>query len=110
MSDLELTTVIACFALALGIFGFFIGVIYNTKQIKKINDRIDKEVSGFNRRLKLLNNSVYGNLENNCQGCIDNKVISKLVNEHGDRLAHISHVISMLIEHTNCDALKNYKL
>ena len=40
----------------------------------------------------------------------DNKVISELVNEHGDRLAHISHVISMLIEHTNCDALKNYKL
>lgn len=40
----------------------------------------------------------------------DNKVISELVNEHGNRLAHISHVISMLIEHTNCDALKDYKL
>lgn len=41
---------------------------------------------------------------------INNKVISKLVNEHGNKLVHISHVISMLIEHTNCDALKNYKL
>lgn len=40
----------------------------------------------------------------------NNKVISELVNEHGNRLAHISHVISMLIEHTKCDALKNYKL
>lgn len=41
---------------------------------------------------------------------IENKVLGELVNEHGDRLAHISHVISMLIEHTNCDALKGYKL
>lgn len=41
---------------------------------------------------------------------IENKVLDELVNEHGNRLAHISHVISMLIEHTNCDALKNYKL
>lgn len=41
---------------------------------------------------------------------IENKVLGELVSEHGNRLAHISHVISMLIEHTNCDALKNYKL
>lgn len=41
---------------------------------------------------------------------IENKVLDELVNEHGNRLAQISHVISMLIEHTNCDALKNYKL
>lgn len=42
--------------------------------------------------------------------CINNKVISELVSEHGNKLAHISHVISMLIEHTKCDTLKNYKL
>ena len=41
---------------------------------------------------------------------VDEKVLAQLVNEHGNRLAHISHVISMLIEHTKCDALKNYKL
>lgn len=41
---------------------------------------------------------------------IENKVLVELVSEHGDKLAHISHVISMLIEHTKCDALKNYKL
>lgn len=41
---------------------------------------------------------------------IDEKVLAELVQEHGDRLAHISHVISMLIEHTKCNALKNYKL
>lgn len=110
MSDLEITIAIACWALVLALFGFFIGVIYNTEQIKKLNDKIDKEIRGVNRQLKLLNNSVYGNFENNSQGSSESKVLYELVSEHGNRLAHISHVISMLIEHTNCDALKNYKL
>lgn len=56
MSDLEITTAIACFALVLAFFGFFIGVIHNSKQIEKLNKKIDREVREFNRQLSLHNN------------------------------------------------------
>lgn len=102
MSDLEITTAIACFALVLAFFGFFIGVIHNTKQIKKLNDKIDKEVRGFNRQLKLLNNSVYGNLENNCQGSIERRLaqLELTIDTHSDLLNDHMNAINKLARHT----------
>lgn len=102
MSDLEITTAIACWALALSLFGFFIGVIYNTKQIKKLKEQLDKEVCGFNRRLKLLNNSVYGNIENNCQGSIERRLAQLELNidKHSDLLNNHMDAINKLARHT----------
>lgn len=97
MSDLEITTVIACWALALSLFGFFIGVIYNTKQIKKLKEQLDKEVRSINRQLGLLNNSVYGNLENNCKGSIERRLASLEldIDKHSDAINHHKDIINM---------------
>lgn len=103
MSELEITTAIACLALVLSFFGFWIGVIHNTKQIKKLNKRIDIEVRGFNRQLKLLNNSVYGNLENNCQGSIERRLAQLELNEEKTSL----NIANLQVDVRNCKGAIN---
>lgn len=98
MSDLEITIAIACFALVLAFFGFFIGAIYNSKQIEKLNKKIDKEVRSINRQLGLLNNSVYGNLENNCQGSIERRLAQLELNEDKTSL----NVANLQVDARNC--------
>lgn len=93
MNDLEIT--ILCFALTLGIIGFFIGAIYNTKEINKLNNRIDKEVCGFNQRLKLLNNSVYGNFKNECKDSTEERLASL-----ASDINKLSDAINKLARHT----------
>lgn len=97
MSDLEITTAVACFALVLSLFGFFIGSIYNSKQIEKLNKRIDREVREVNRQLGLLNNSVYGNLEHNCQGSIGRRLaeVELAMDKHSDLINHYKDIINM---------------
>ena len=95
MSDLEITTAIACWALALSLFGFFIGVIYNTKQIKKLNKRIDREIHSFNVQLKLLNNSVYGNFKNECKDSNEERLASL-----ASDINKLSDAINKLARHT----------
>lgn len=96
MSDLEITTAIACFALVLAFFSFFIGSIYNSKQIEKLNEKIDRQTREFNRQLSLLNNSVYDNLENNCRGSIQRR----LANLELDKDKH-ADAINKLARHTD---------
>lgn len=96
--------ILIIFGTILVVLCFLVYILFNKiNKLLALNDNILKH-----------NNSVLtqvGDVIDSQRNIIaDNKVISELVNEHGDRLAHISHVISMLIEHTNCDALKGYKL
>lgn len=92
MSDLEITTAIACWALALSIFGFFIGVIYNTKQIKKLNDRITRELSNYNQQLRIANNSFIGN---------DPKLFAQRISALENQIAFLRGAINKLARHTD---------
>lgn len=91
MSDLEITTAIACWALALSIFSFFIGVIYNTKQIKKLNDRITRELSNFNQQLRIINNSSIGSSPN---------VLAQRISDLETQIAVFRAAINKLARHT----------
>lgn len=91
MSDLEITTAIACWALALSVFGFFIGVIYNTKQIKKLNDRITQELSNYNKQLKITNNSSIGNSPN---------VLAQRISDLETQIVIFRDAINKLARHT----------
>lgn len=91
MSDLEVTTAIACWALALSLFGFFIGVIYNTKQIKKLNDRITQELSNHNKQLKIMNNSFTGN---------DLRILAQRISDLETQIAVFRAAINKLARHT----------
>lgn len=92
------------FGIILVILCILVYILFNKiNTLLKLNDSILKHNSGV---LTQVGNVI--DVQHDMS--INNKVISELVNEHGNKLAHISHVISMLIEHTNCDALKNYKL
>ena len=91
MSDLEITTAIACWALVLSVFGFFIGVIYNTKQIKKLNDRITRELSTYNRQLRIVNNSFIGN---------DPKLFAQRISDLETQIAVFRAAINKLARHT----------
>ena len=91
MSDLELTTAIACWALAFSIFSFFIGVIYNTKQIKKLNDRITQELHNYNTQLKIINNSSIGNSSN---------VLAQRISDLEKQIAVFKDAINKLARHT----------
>lgn len=103
MSDLEITTAIAYFALVLAVFSFFIGAIYNSKQIEKLDTRITKELGNFNRQLGLLNNSVYGNLENNCQGSIERRLAQLELN--GDKTS--LNIANLQVDTRNCKGAIN---
>lgn len=103
MSYLEITTAIAYFALVLSLFGFFIGSIYNSKQIEKLNKRIDREVREVNRQLGLLNNSVYGNLENNCRGSIERRLAQLELNEEKTSL----NIANLQVDARNCKGAIN---
>ena len=90
--------------IAIAVLYFLVYILFNKiNKLLKLNDNILKHNSNVLTQ-------VGDCIDNQHNIIIDNKVITELVNEHGNRLARISHVISMLIEHTNCDALKNYKL
>lgn len=91
MSDLEITTAIACWALALSLFSFFIGVIYNTKQIKKLNDRITQELSNHNKQLKIMNNSFIGN---------DPKILAQRISNLEAQITVFKVAINKLARHT----------
>lgn len=91
MSDLEIITAIACCALALSLFGFFIGVIYNTKQIKKLNDRITQELSNYNKQLKIMNNSSIGYSPN---------VLAQRINDLETQIVVFRAAINKLARHT----------
>ena len=91
MTDLELTTAIACWAFAFSIFGFFIGVIYNTKQIKKLNNRITQELHNYNQQLKIMNNSSIGSSSN---------VLVQRISDLETQIAVFKAAINKLARHT----------
>lgn len=91
MSDLEITTAIACFALVLSLFGFFIGSIYNSKQIEKLNDRITRELSTYNQQLRIVNNSFIGN---------DPKLFAQRISYLETQIAIFRAAINKLARHT----------
>lgn len=97
MSDLEITTATACVALVLALFGFFIGDIYNGKQIEKLNDRITQELSNYNQQLKIMNNSFTGN---------DPKLFAQRISDLEIQIAVFRATINKLARHTEYPKIK----
>lgn len=93
------------------VFGILLVILYILvyNLFNKINTllRLNDDILKHNGRVL----SHVGNvIDTHHNMSIDEKVLGELVQEHGNRLAHSTHVISMLIEHTKYDALKGYKL
>lgn len=85
------------------LLSFIIGGIYTDMKTKKLKEQLDREVRGFNRQLKLLNNSVYGNVGNNCQGSIERRLASLELNEDKTSL----NVANLQVDAKNCKGAIN---